>query len=147
MAISQTFTVLSSLALARCLPSGLNATLLTGPACPFRTRICWSLDTSHNLTVLSVLLEASNVPSGLKDMLLTAPVCPFKLEVGRPVIGSQNLTECPSSLANSLPSGLNATVFAISELPLIIGPSLPLTTSQSLTVPSSDELAKSFPSG
>ena len=46
----QIFTVLSQLALAMCLPSGLNATLETAFVCPLRDRTSWPLATVHTFT-------------------------------------------------------------------------------------------------
>jgi hypothetical protein len=58
-------TVWSGLALARVLPSGLNATEVTGPEGPVRGRlICRPLDRSHNRTAPSAL-PVARVPSGL----------------------------------------------------------------------------------
>src|SRR5262249_106953 len=40
-------------AVARRLPSGLNATLITAPVCPWRVRACWPVCASHTFTVWS----------------------------------------------------------------------------------------------
>src|SRR3990172_5812516 len=68
---SHTFTVLSALAEASRLPSGLYATLRTSALCPLKVRSSSPLFASHTLTVSSSLAEASRLPSGLQATLLT----------------------------------------------------------------------------
>ena len=55
---------------ARRLPSGLKATLMTGPVCPWRVRASWPVAASQTLTVLSAPAEARRLPSGLKATLV-----------------------------------------------------------------------------
>ena len=53
------------------LPSGLNATLNTSSACPFRARTSWPFSASHTLAVLSPLPVTMRWPSGLNATLHT----------------------------------------------------------------------------
>ena len=57
--------VLSELAVAISVPSGLNATPPTGPWWPLRTRTTAPAATSHSRAVRSKLAVATSVPSGL----------------------------------------------------------------------------------
>ena len=70
--------MLSSEALASVLPSGLKATLLTVPRCPFKVRSSAPESVSQSRTVLSSEALASVLPSGLKATLQTVLWCPFK---------------------------------------------------------------------
>ena len=60
--------VLSLLPLASLLPSGLNATLQTGPVCSSSVAISSPETPSHKRTVLSELALVSLLPSGLKTI-------------------------------------------------------------------------------
>ena len=55
---SQILTLLSMLAVARSLPSGLNATLTTRSVCPLRVRRSLPVAASQTLAVLSQLADA-----------------------------------------------------------------------------------------
>src|SRR5688500_11051875 len=61
--LSHNFTVLSSLAEARVLPSDENATDKTRPQWPERVATSLRVALSHNFTVLSSLAEARVLPS------------------------------------------------------------------------------------
>ena len=63
---SQNLMVLSSLAEAMRVPSGLKLTLVTALVCPLSVLITSPVAALHNLMVLSSLPEAIRVPSGLK---------------------------------------------------------------------------------
>src|SRR5437764_3787741 len=68
-------TVLLPLAEASVIPSGLNATLLTGPVLPISGKpSCVWVTRSHNRIVPSALPDASMRPSGLNATLLTTPM-------------------------------------------------------------------------
>src|SRR5437763_614887 len=75
-------TVLSQLAEARVLPSGLNATLDTKSVWPVRGGprdvAVWGLLMSHSRTVRSKLAEARVLPSGLNATLDTSSVWPVR---------------------------------------------------------------------
>src|SRR6478672_12377659 len=71
--------VLSLLAEAKVLPSGLKATLQTEFLCPVRVAMDFWGCRFHSLMVLSKLAEANVKPSGLKATLLTELLCPSKL--------------------------------------------------------------------
>ena len=62
---------LSELAVASRLPSGLQATLLTGPGWPRKVSSSWLVAVSQTLPVLSSLAVASRLPSGLQATLQT----------------------------------------------------------------------------
>jgi hypothetical protein len=70
VAASHTRTVLSELALAKWVPSGLNATLVTQSVCPCSVAVHSAEVASHTRTVLSPLALAKRVPSGLKATLV-----------------------------------------------------------------------------
>src|ERR1700686_1933379 len=72
--MSQILIVLSALAEARRLPSGLKETLLTAHECPLRVLTSWPVSASQTFTVLSALAEARRLPSGLKQT--TEAACP-----------------------------------------------------------------------
>src|SRR5260370_1110047 len=71
---SHTFPVLSALAEARRLPSGLKHTEMTRLVCGLRERVSCPVAASHSFTVLSPLAEARHWPSGLKHTQITALV-------------------------------------------------------------------------
>ncbi len=68
---SQIFTVLSALATAIHLPSGLKTELLVVSLCPLRVARTLPVAASQIFTVLSSLVETICLPSGLKTALLT----------------------------------------------------------------------------
>ena len=74
------------------LPSGLNATLVTGSVCPLSVSISVPLSASHTLTVLSQLPLTMRLPSGLNDTLLTPSVCPLRVRISVPLSASHTLT-------------------------------------------------------
>src|SRR5207253_1138009 len=145
-----TFTVLSTEPLARRVPSGLKATLLTPPICPLSLRVSWPVaayDTDHapwpswltakgaswpvtalhTFTVLSSEPLARRVPSGLKATLLTPAVCPLSMRVSWPVAASHIFTvPSPEPLARRLPSGLKATLLTPAVCPLSMRVSCPV---------------------
>ena len=61
---------------------GLNATLMTPFACPYKGNKCSPDLTSHRRIVPSILPLASSCPSGLKDTVLTLSVCPVMSSKG-----------------------------------------------------------------
>ncbi len=71
--------VLSQLAVATLLLSGLHATITTGPVCPRRVRITSPLLASQIFAVVSSLAVASLVPSGLQVTLQTLRACPISV--------------------------------------------------------------------
>ena len=74
------------------MPSGLNATLLTGPSW-LSFPIWCPVAASHSRTVLSLLPEAIRVPSGLNATLDTASSWPRSgSPIGCPVAASHNRT-------------------------------------------------------
>src|SRR5262249_20796410 len=76
VATSHSLIVLSSLAEASILPSGLKATEPTESPCDLRVACSLPVRRSHSLTQLSQLAEASVLPSGLKATEHRASVCP-----------------------------------------------------------------------
>ena len=94
VATSHNRTVPSSLPVARVLPSGLNATDQTAPACAVRGLPIWRwVATSHNRTVPSSLPVARVLPSGLNATDQTSRVCPVRgLPIWRWVATSHSRT-------------------------------------------------------
>src|SRR5262249_13203546 len=134
---SHTLTVLSQLALARRLPSGLKASLPTLPVWPWRVK--WGspgLVTSQTLTVWSQPPEASRVPSGLNTTLRTWSVCPPRLRSASPVAAFQ-IFKVVSLLAEArrVPSGLKARLLIASVCPCRRASSLPVVASHSFSSP------------
>src|SRR4051794_16172599 len=78
-ATAHSLIVLSPLAEASVLPSGLYAMDDTPSVCPLRVAFCLPVATSHSLIVLSLLAEASVLPSGLKATDDTPSVCPLRV--------------------------------------------------------------------
>ena len=66
---SHTFAVLSPLPVTMRLPSGLNATLVTGSVCPLSRAGAVPVRASHTFAVLSQLPVTMRVPSGLNATL------------------------------------------------------------------------------
>ena len=64
---SQTFAVMSSLAVTTRDPSGLNDAELTTPVCPLSVRSSAPVWASHTFAVLSALAVTTRDPSGLND--------------------------------------------------------------------------------
>src|SRR6516162_626872 len=107
-------------AVARSLPSGLNATPDTLPPEPAPARrgapTACPVAGFHSRTEPSLEAVASSLPSGLNATPFTPPL----VAAGRgaptawPVAGFHSRTvPSPSALASSLPSGLNATPFTL----------------------------------
>ena len=71
MAASHTFTVLSPLAEARRLPSGLNATLVTPLVCPLRVSSLLARRGVPHLHRLVLAGGDERLPSGLNATLVT----------------------------------------------------------------------------
>ena len=71
LAASHTRAVLSPEAVARCFPSGLNATALTPSECPSSVATHAPLAASHTRAVLSLEAVARCFPSGLNATALT----------------------------------------------------------------------------
>ena len=69
LAASHSPIVLSELAEASVLPSGLHATVFTVPVVAAHVRSVCPLDVSHKRIVWSLLAEASVLPSGLHATL------------------------------------------------------------------------------
>src|SRR5262245_19436071 len=82
---SHCFTVLSELAEARVLPSGLHDTLQTASVCPLRVVCSLAVATSQSFTVLSRPAEARVLLSGLHDTDQTVFVCPLRVASALPV--------------------------------------------------------------
>src|SRR5580700_3748976 len=61
------------------LPSGLNATLFTEPACPLSARNSRPDVASHTLALPSQVALATHLPSGLKATEYTKLVCPLSV--------------------------------------------------------------------
>src|SRR5207253_1292979 len=78
--------------LARRLPSGLKATLVTALVWPLRVRASWPVAASHTFTVWSHEPLARRLPSGLKATLVTALVWPLRVRTSWPVAASHTLT-------------------------------------------------------
>ncbi|GAA3421959.1 hypothetical protein GCM10018952_70400 [Streptosporangium vulgare] len=121
VATSQIRTVPSNPALARRVPSGLNAPKDTVPVCPVSgVPICLPVATSQIRTVPSNPALARRVPSGLNAPKDTVPVCPVSgMPICLPVATSQIRTVLSflsftssgaPAVARWAPSGLNATV-------------------------------------
>src|SRR5438552_1166425 len=89
---SHTFTVLSALALARRLPSPLNATLLTMCVCPLSERISWPLAASHSFTVPPAAALARRLPSLLNATQVTVSLCPLREKTSWPIATSHTFT-------------------------------------------------------
>src|SRR5215472_9678873 len=123
--IGQVRTVPSASALARSLPSGLNATPVTLPPEP---------------------VPAGSLPSGLNATAFTLP--PGSAGRGEPtgclVAGFHSRTvPSPSAVASSLPFGLKATLLCPGKTPDFCR----VTGFHSRTVPSPAAVASSVPSG
>ena len=73
VAVSHSRAVLSTLVVASSLPSGLNATPITGSVWPIRIRVRAPVAVSHSRAVLSTLAVASRLPSGLNATPCTTP--------------------------------------------------------------------------
>src|SRR5262245_56492207 len=137
---------------ARCLPSGLKHTLaatLTGLS---RLRSALPVSRSHTFGVLSGCPEARRLPSGLKHTLRTLDLLARRTRGGSSLCMFQTFTSPPLPWtasdpgATRLPSGLKARQrrrlgWALKEC--IISP---LSTSQTLTVPSVCPAASRRPS-
>src|SRR6185369_4074649 len=128
---SQIFTVLSKLALAMRLPSGLNTTQVTPSAWPRRERSSVPLEASQTFTVLSELALAIRLPSGLNTTLVTNTPCPLSVRSSVPLSASHTCTSCLLPQARRLPLGLNATPLGLNATRLGAG------CSESISVPRS----------
>ena len=108
---SQILTVLSSLPLAKVLPSGLKATEVTQSVCSVKLRRHSPVSTSQSFTVLSSLALAKVLPSGLKATeLIQSSLCPFKgLRLSPSLTCHKEILPLASPDAKRVPSGLNAT--------------------------------------
>src|SRR5215472_1645564 len=142
--------VLSSLPLARLLPSGLKATERTLPCseCPVRVRSSAPVETSHSFIVLSIPPLARVFPSGLKATALIKVDCHVRVRNTTPVESSHNfivMSQLP--LARIFPSGLKTTVVMNFECPVRVRNSAPVETSHNFISPSQPPLARVFPSG
>src|SRR5262249_34856017 len=129
-------------ALARRLPSGLKATLLTPPPCLKVNS--WPVWASHTFTVLSAEPLAKRLPSGLKATHQIASVCPLNENRSWPTWSSQSFSDFPATLAKPLPSGLKATPKPAS---LRERSSRLVWASHTFTVLSAEALARRLPSG
>src|SRR4051812_12154507 len=87
--MSQILIVLSLLAEARVLPSGVKATERTQSWCPSRVAASCRVARSQSLTVLSALAEARIFPSGEKANDQMPPACPLSEARRLPVATSQ----------------------------------------------------------
>src|SRR6185503_19909686 len=116
--VSQSFTIPSSLLLARVFPSGENATAQTSRSCPVSWVTSVLLSTFQSLMVLSSLLDASNLPLGEKSTQVAGLVCPLRVAIGLPVFTFQSFTVASSpQLARILPSGEKANDLTASVWP------------------------------
>ena len=123
-------------------PSGENATEETSSVCPSRVAIFVCVAASHSLTVPSADAEATMVPSGENATEVTACVCPAKVAVFVRVATFHSLTILSfDPEASSIPSRENATEKTSLVCPSRIA-AFPVATSHSLTVPSSDAVAR-----
>ena len=77
---SQTFAVLSSLAVTIRDPSGLNDAEMTASVCPLSVRTSAPLFASHTFAVLSRLAVTIRDPSGLNDAEMTLTGVPLERE-------------------------------------------------------------------
>jgi hypothetical protein len=102
VAVSHSFTVLSALAVARILPSGLKLTpnLVCMPSQGFNYLTCGGIPQFH---VLSALAVARILPSGLKLTPLTSFACPPK------VFGACDIVNCISNVSFYLCAGIAST--------------------------------------
>src|SRR6516162_1514817 len=93
--VSHTRAVLSSDPVTTRLPSGLNATLVTGLRWPSSTVAAGvAPDRSHTRAVVSADPVTTRLPSGLNATLLTLPRCPSRrVEVGIGLDRSQTRAE------------------------------------------------------
>src|SRR3989442_796851 len=85
---SHSLIVLSQLAEARVLPSGLYATKDTGFSCPRRVACSLRVATSQSVIVLPWFPAASVLPSGLKATDLTQSAFPMRVASSLPVATS-----------------------------------------------------------
>ena len=151
MSAFHTRTVSSQLAEASRCPSGLNATLITGPVWPVSgAPRGWPVSAFHTRTVPSALAEASRCPSGLNATPLTQLVWPVSgAPRGWPVSAFHTRT-VPSRLAEAsrCPSGLNATPLTQLVWPVSGAPrGWPVSAFHSRTVSSPLAEARRCPSG
>src|SRR5262249_3226783 len=138
---------------ARCLPSGLKATLLTStvgkkgtvslvfcPLCPSQDRSSFPLWASHTFTVLSLEPLPRRFQSGLKATLASLPkspllTCPLRARSSCPVCASHTFTVWSAEpLARRLPSGLKAKLVTALVCPLKERSSWPVCASHTFTV-------------
>src|SRR5438477_387863 len=84
-------SLLSKLAVARYVPSGLKATPMTELVWPARVSTSRPDAVSHILTILSKLAVARRVPSGLKATPRTVLVWPNRVRTSRPDAASHTL--------------------------------------------------------
>ena len=102
---------------------------------------------SHILTVLSCDAEARVVPSDERDIDLTLPACPRSVARSLPAAASHIYTALPREWEASVaPSGEYTILQTWLGWPEIVV-AFPVATSQRLTSPSSDAVARAVPSG
>src|SRR5438046_1096053 len=102
VATTHTLIVLSSLAEASILPSGLKATEPTESLCDLRVACSLPVRRSHSLTVVSQVAEASVLPSGLNATEHTAFVCPFS--VHRSLVSCADNGDSGSRASQAIPT-------------------------------------------
>ena len=117
---------------ARRWPSGLNATLETPPAWPFRANSSLPVALSQIFTVWSLLADASRWPSGLNATIEPGGVAleGEQLLAGRAVPDLHRMVIAAD--ARRWPSGLNATL--VTHGMMSANSSLPVALSQIFTV-------------
>src|SRR5262249_17273322 len=141
---SHNLMVLSMLAEARALPSGLHDTDTTPCLCPFRVAPSFgrpraAVATASELTVHSLIpppvAAATDFPSGLRATDHRVCLCPLRVARSLPVSTSHKVI-VRSSLpaARVLPSGLHDTEDTVCVCPLRVSFPLPVAASQSLIV-------------
>ena len=91
-----------------CLPSGLNAILVTWPEWPVSSCRGMPVRASHTFAVLSSLPVTIRVPSRLNTTHFTPLVWPFSSSSCVPVRASQTFAASSAPLTMRVPSGLNA---------------------------------------
>ena len=131
-------TVLSSAPDESVVPSGENATCLTGSLCSVNVPMHDPSLVLHNRTVVSQDADAMYDPHGEKHAVLTSSECPSSDEIMTPVDAFQIFTVLSHDADSKLPSGENETSSTQSVCCVMTKSDSPVSTSQIRTVLSKD---------
>ena len=116
---SQTFAVMSQLAVTIREPSGLNDAEATQLVCPLSVRTSAPLRASQTFAVLSSPPVTTREPSGLNDAEKRGPACPLSVRISAPLWASQTFAvESALAVTTREPSGLNDAELDLSGVPL-----------------------------